>query len=367
MARQTTLSRATSAASRKIEKRIRAELESGRLAVADVLRSERELATEYGVSRRTVRRALRQLVKGGWLVAKPRGGYQVAASPAAANGTGPVAFVHGSPGMPWEWSDFNMALWNGFQTVGSELARNMLVISIADRKPAELVESLKVQGASGAIIDSDYLEITDAMLDAGMSVVQVDARHPRTVSVMQDNFTGALAATRRLIEKGCRRIAFAGSEFPGNPNHLHLEERLGGYLSALNGAGLDIRPEWQVLGRPVEPAIERLVEIAGGKDGPDGAVILWPEHLEGLGKALSAGRLDIETVVWWGCVPERRDKWRAGFPGLPVPEGMEWKADDLARMAFARFEEQLRGARAALGRGLVPVSLVPGEVKERQS
>jgi DNA-binding LacI/PurR family transcriptional regulator len=363
MGRQKTLARKTTADSRKIVERIRAELEAGKLDVSDVLRSERELAEEHRVSRRTVRRALKQLVEDGWLVAKPRGGYLVTTAPGVMNGKGPVAFVHGSPGMPWEWSDFNMALWNGFQSVGSQLAQNMLVISIADRQPEELARSLKAQGACGAIVDSDHLEITDAILEAGIPAVQVDALHAKAPSVMQDNFAGALAATRQLIKKGCRRIAFLGCEFPQNPNHLHLEERLGGYLSALARSDIEARPQWQVLGRPVNGAVDRLVELADEQGGPDAAVVLWPELLPGLGAALSCGKLKIPVVVWWGCIPERREKWRKNFPDLAVPDGIAWGAEDLARMAFARLEVMRKSRELNLGRSLVPARLLPGEEK----
>jgi hypothetical protein len=363
MARQKTLARKTTADSRRILERIRTELEGGSLGVSDVLRSERQLAAEYGVSRRTVRRALKQLVEDGWLVARPRGGYEVTSAPAPANGGGPVAFVHGTPGLPWEWTEFNMALWNGFQTVGNQLAQNMLVISIADRKPEELVRSLQAQGVAGAIVDSDYLAITDAILDGGIPAVHVDHRHERTASVMQDNFGGAFAATQHLIEKGSKRIAFLGCEFPNNPNHLHLEERLGGYLSALKRSSLEMRGEWQILGRPVQGAVDRLVDLAAGEGGPAAAVVLWPELLPELGAARSAGKLELPIVVWWGCIPARREKWRADFPQLSVPDGINWSSEDLARMAFARLEVMRKSSELNQGRSLVPARLVPGEEK----
>lgn len=359
------LTRATSAASREIEGRIRAQLEGGRLQMADVLRSERELAAEHGVSRRTVRKALQQLVADGYLVSKPRGGYAVAATvrpePKQVDEEGLIAFVHGTPGMPWEWSEFNVALWNGFQQCAGRDGRSILAISIANRTPAELVRSLKAQGVAGAIVDSDFLEITDAIFEAGMGVVHVDAVHAQAPSITQDNFRGAFSATRHLIEKGCKRIAFLGCDFSPNPNRMHLEERMGGYLSALTEAKFEVNPEWQILGHPVEPAVERLVELSVRKGGPDGVVVFWAELLDDLGAALECGRLDLETVVWWGCVPERRTRWAAQHPTLKVPTGLAWSADEMARAAFLRMKDQLEGSRGFASRTSVPVRLVPGE------
>jgi DNA-binding LacI/PurR family transcriptional regulator len=355
-----TLARKTSAQGRQIESRIRAELEAGRLGVAEVLRSERELAAEFGVGRRTVRRALQQLVAGGYLVSRPRGGYAVASKPSAPPPTGTVAFVQGSRGTPWEWTEFNLAVWNGFQKAAAEAGRTTLAISIAGRAPAEMARALREQGVAGAVVDTDDPAIVDALIEAGLAAVPVDSAHPRVASVTQDNFSGASEAVRLLAGRGRRRIAFLGCDYSPNPNRLHLEERLGGYLAALDRLGLEARPEWRILGRPVEPAVEKLSRACAQADGPDGAVVLWPDLLEGLGRALAAGTVRTDVVVWWGCVPERRERWRAQFPSVPVPDGLAWSAEEMARLALARMAERLEGAHPAPGRTLCPVRLVPG-------
>jgi DNA-binding LacI/PurR family transcriptional regulator len=356
-----TLARRTSTQGRAIEARIRAELEGGRLGVAEVLRSERELAAEFDCSRRTVRRALQQLVASGYLVSRPRGGYAVASKPSAPHPAGTVAFVQGSRGTPWEWSEFNLAVWNGFQRAAAEAGRTTLAISIAGRAPAEMGRALVEQGVAGAVVDTDDPAVVDALLEAGLAAVPVDSAHPRVPSVTQDNFTAAFEAVRCLAGRGRRRVAFLGCDFSPNPNRLHLQERLGGYLAALDRLGLESRPEWRVLGRPVAPAVEQLVRACARPDGPDAAVVLWPDLLEGLGRAMAAGALRIDAVVWWGCVPERRERWRSQFPSLPVPDGLAWSAEEMARLALARMAEQLEGGRAVPGRTLCPARLVAGE------
>jgi len=184
----------------------------------------------------------------------------------------------------------------------------------------------------------------------------------RVPSVTQDNFGGAMQAAGRLIERGRRRLAFLGCDFSPNPNRVHLDERTGGYLAALRRAGLEGRPEWHILGHPVEGAVARLVELAGAPDGPDGAVVLWPQLLDDLGEALAAGRLRLDVVVWWGCdVARQRDGWRERFPGVPVPDGMEWSADDVARLALMHLNERIKNPRAGGSRALAPVRLIPGD------
>lgn len=61
----------------------------------------------------------------------------------------------------------------------------------------------------------------------------------RLVSVDQDNFAGALCATRHLLELGHTRIAFIA----GPEDHPDAAERLRGYRQALHDAGVEAAPE----------------------------------------------------------------------------------------------------------------------------
>ncbi|MHC4916056.1 MAG: GntR family transcriptional regulator [Planctomycetota bacterium] len=360
MAARKVLVRKTVKDSRRIEKLIRTELESGRLAVSDVIRSERELAAEHGVSRRTVRRALKQLVGEGYLAARPRGGYEVTSSPPPAGG-GPVAFVQGTRAAPWEWSDFNVSLWNGFQEAGRDLPGGILVVSLGERSGEQLAASLCEQGVSGAIVDSDLPETTDALIDAGLPVVRVDGIHNRAPSITQDNFGAAFKAVEHLAAGGARSIAFAGCDFAPNPNVVHLNERLGGYLAALRRLELEVKPEWQILGKPGPDLIAGLAKLGASPGGPDAALLLWPELLEPLGAALSSGELSIPVVTWWGCAPERRSAWRTRFPDVRIPGGISWSASEMAGAALARLFELTSGKANAPLRTLVPVRLVTTE------
>ncbi len=315
--------------------------------MSDVIRSERELAAEYGVSRRTVRRALQRLVSEGYLAARPRGGYRVASAPRTGSSAGPVAFVQGTRAAPWDWSDFNVSLWNGFQEAGGDLPGGMLVVSLGERSAAELASSLRGQGISGAIVDSDLPETTDALIDAGLPVVRVDGVHDRAPSITQDNFGAAFTAVEHLASRGARRIAFAGCDFAPNPNVVHLNERLGGYLAALRRLDLEVRTDWQIFGKPGPDLLKRLAGLTGSSGGPDAALLLWPELLEPLGAALRSAELNVPVVTWWGCTPERRDAWATRFTGVPVPPGICWSASEMARAALTRLAELNSGRPTA--------------------
>ncbi len=81
----------------------------------------------------------------------------------------------------------------------------------------------------------------DQVLQEGMPAVLVDTdtRQPLVHSIMPDYVGGAYDATRYLIDKGHRRIAF----IQGSMKYRSLVERFHGYVSALVDAGLPIDPE----------------------------------------------------------------------------------------------------------------------------
>jgi DNA-binding LacI/PurR family transcriptional regulator len=332
------------------------------VGVKEVLRSERELARQYGVARTTVRRALRRLVADGYLVSQPRQGYEAAGETAASAGA-LMAFVHDSPRGPWAWSDFQMHFWNDFQRAAGEAGRYLVAVGVEGRRPAELAAQLGSLGVRGAIVDSDDPSLAEGLRKAGLPLVLVDAAFSGFCAVTQDNFAGAHRATAHLIAKGHRRIAWLGFDPKPLGSRIHFTERLGGYLAAMGDAGLEAPRDLRIAGKTAAPeegaaALRALFE---GQDVPEAAVVLWPEFLQAVGVALSGLNRTPELAVWWGCLPGARQRWRDAFSTLPVPAGVEWSFAELARMAFLKLDEQIRTGLPSAGRWLVPARLIPAE------
>lgn len=341
---------------------IRRLLESGKVGVREVLRSERELAGQYGVARTTVRRALRRLVGDGYLVSQPRQGYEVAGEASESRGA-LIAFVHDNPHGPWEWTDFQMHFWNDFQKAAGEAGRCLLAVGTEKRTPAEMARHLVALGVRGVVLDSDDPALATGLRAAGLPLVLVDSAFGGFCAVTQDNFSGAHGATAHLISKGHRKIAWLGFDPGPLPNRIHFTERLGGYLAAMGDAGLDTPRDFRIVGKLSAPedAAAELRALFERKDGPEAAVVLWPEFLAAVGVALSGLERSPELAVWWGCLPGARGRWREAFPTLPVPAGVEWSFAELARMAFLKLDEQIRTGLPSAGRWLVPTKLVAGE------
>jgi DNA-binding LacI/PurR family transcriptional regulator len=338
----------------------RSVVDSGRRP-SDVVLSERKLAEVHGVSRTTVRRALRKLTDAGWLASLPRRGYRVRARADESAPGASVALVRTRTGTPGEWSAFQARMVGGFQTVAAAAGRDLLLVGRENAVPRTLARQLLDQGVCGAIVDCDDPEFAAELHRAGLPSVLIDSAGPAVESVTQDNFGGALLAVRHLLGRGHERIACVTYEALPGSELVHADERLGGYLAAMSRAGARLRPEWIFESRPGNLPGRRLAAACGRPDGPTAAVILWSEALDDVAGALGAADLEVELCAWWGGIPEAREGWNSRHPGLPVPAGVVWSTADLCRLALERLEAIRENPGAAPRRTLVPLTLLPGE------
>ena len=143
--------------------------------------------------------------------------------------------------------DFNVALFARIASTVAECARDrgvQVVISTFGTGGAEppAVEALTSRNVGGMIVveggaGAEYL----AGIARDQPTVVVDAARPHATvdTVTVDNHGGALAATKRLVERGHSRIAFVGSTTRAKTVHRRYE----GYAQALTEAGLPVDPD----------------------------------------------------------------------------------------------------------------------------
>ncbi|WP_159586093.1 LacI family DNA-binding transcriptional regulator [Chelativorans xinjiangense] len=106
-------------------------------------------------------------------------------------------------------------------------------------RQGEVLKSLMEQGVAGLIVSPAHGTSPDAfehVRSAGIPVIFTMRRlsGSRIPVVVPDNPRGAFLATRHLIGKGHRRIAFLG----GFPDMVVYHERVGGYREALAAHGI---------------------------------------------------------------------------------------------------------------------------------
>lgn len=85
-------------------------------------------------------------------------------------------------------------------------------------------------------------------------------------SVVIDDYAGAFAATKHLIEQGCRRIAHIGGQ-----QHVSIfNQRLKGYIDALNVHGISVNDDAIVYGKvSIESGRECMQQLLGLSKPPD--------------------------------------------------------------------------------------------------
>jgi len=90
----------------------------------------------------------------------------------------------------------------------------------------------------------ENVSLVRSLMDSGMVIVQVERYLPdiRGDFVGSDNRATAYDCTRRLLEKGHRRVGCIMTTYAYSVN----DERYTGYLGALQEAGIEPRPEWML-------------------------------------------------------------------------------------------------------------------------
>ena len=322
--------------------------------------SERKLAEAHGVSRTTVRRALGRLVAQGRLISVPRRGYQLV-RPRVELKTGVVALIRRRVKLPKGGTGFQANLLNGLRKATAKTGRDLLLIGREDSDAANIVRHLRERSVIGAIMDCDDVALARGLRNGGIPVVLVDEADPERESVLQDNFGGAHLATGELIAKGHRRIACLLRRPLRKQWLVHYRERLGGYLAAMSEAGLPVHEQWLIGPLSGVTPGRALVEVSSEADGPTAAVVLWSELLTEVGAALRAAKRNVELNVWWGGAPQGRDAWRSAFPELPVPDGVAWNVDELARRALERLEDLCHEPNRAPARTQISVYAIRGD------
>ena len=228
-----------------IRDQIRRQIETGELKPGSRLKTELDMAAEYGVSAITVRRAMADLVAGGQVIRKRGAGTFVA--PAGAP----------EPENRENQRQIAMLLTQESYSVGS-LVRIMagaqktltrhgstMLIDWNSRNPkvsADSIRRMLNQGTDGFLIypydPVQNREEFQIMREAGKPYVLLDRRDAFMPSlyVGSNNFDGGMLATEALIGMGHRKICFCGHYF-----FLSSEaERYSGFRCAMHKAGIPL-------------------------------------------------------------------------------------------------------------------------------
>jgi len=319
---------------------IKGMLGDGGIASDSYLPPERDLATQNGVSRVTVRRALKRLVNEGLLEAIPSQGYRPVAARTKPPMSGPVAYVlaQAEPSAPWDLT--HEQILSAFNRLLLSSGRHALAIGCLGKSAERTMREIREAGCSGVVLDTSRNDFVEAAADCGLPCVIVDAyaEVPGVDVVIQDNFNGARQAVELLLSRGLRRPAWLGSV----RGTAHSRERFAGARSALCDAGLDFPPE--LIGEFEHGNAEEAEAVAGRllsrAEPPDAIVCMWLEAALGAARAVrtSDARRNGAEIVAWATEREYREVLAPEFLGGTVPAAVVWRPEEMARVALERLD-----------------------------
>ncbi len=259
-----------------IKSKIRRDIEQGIYTEGDKVPSELELAAEYRVGRAQSRQALRDLESEGYI--QRSRGRRSEVTP-MSNWPGRVLHSTGAGiaaiAVPTCQSLYCRRLVEGFsaRVAESDFQTISYNLSFDLASEVQFLSHLRRLGVSMVALwlqheSEETLALLRDLAQCRMPLVLVDhrARGLETDFVTTDNETLGYGLTRRLLEKGHRRIGFLQDFY----SLTSSEERHQGYLRALCGAGLEADPACSGMFDPgARPDSARMLEgIMARKEKP---------------------------------------------------------------------------------------------------
>ncbi|HET6381657.1 MAG TPA: GntR family transcriptional regulator [candidate division Zixibacteria bacterium] len=354
-------------AHRRIALELAAQIAEGRYPPGARLPAENELAASFGVSRGTLREALRSLRADGVVESVPgRGNFVKRGSPSRPDARRRlVGVVVPSVAQPYV-SDL-------IGVMEDELHRHGYALLVGSsgstrEQQAGRVHRILEEGASGLIVyPIDYepdLPLFEHLVAEGFPIVLID-RHLVGLTidaVLPDNTGGAYAAVSHLAELGHRRIAFVSTD---NLSTTSVAERLHGYRQALLDHGLTLDDDLILSDLPLTRRWPRDVET--GATGHASKIRRFlertrPSAVFALHDYLAAdvleaaGQLGLRVPAQLAIVAFDDDPPAAR---LPVPlTVVRQPRERIGRMAASVLVDRIQGRRTETARIVLPTELV---------
>jgi len=304
------------------------------------LPGERSLATQYGVSMKTVRRGLAALASEGVLAIESRKGYRVLPRDAKPmpDARAPLAFVFRrlrEKETPW----FYQRMLGEMQLAADRQGFALLGMNGCGHETAETIRRLKTARVGGVVLDADAGDLLPELQENGIPVVLADVgcEQGRTDSVMQDSFAGGFAAGQWLAQQGHKRVALLHHLFQDS---VHAIARYGGAAAGLAAAGIFL-PRQDLTQAKIhdEPdAYAKALKLLGSKARPRAILALWQGMGEALARAAAKKKLKIGydfDLVSWSTEEDYETHFVPLFPAGQTPAAIVWRVADMAERCIA--------------------------------
>lgn len=324
---------------------LEAKIARGAIPVGRYLPGERLLAEEYGVSGKTVRRALQSLADKRLIVSEKRKGHKVILRSTRQNRAkhAPWAFVF-SRILEDRTDEIYRRMLGELQLAADKCGQSLLGLNVGSRTPAEVVEHLHAAGVGGVVVDAEHDELLDLLQGNGMPVVMADVTDQDTGmdTVMQDSFSGGRLAAAWLAGRGHKQVAFIGHDLCGSK---HALERFGGAVAGLAEAGIGLSSDSLVVTPLHDPAeaLRRARRLLGRAHRPTACLALWQSIGESVVQAAVEQGLTIGCdldVVSWSTEEDYASHFVPKFSPGQVPATVVWRVADMAEMCIASLRQR---------------------------
>ncbi len=352
---------------RQIVDDIKSQIDSGSLAPGDQVAPNVELAKRYDVSLITIKKAVSELIREGFLYGRVGKGTFVAES---KNGNHQAA--RGTIGLVL--TDFqNPFFMQIAHHIESDIARygyNLLFSYSSNdfEREEHQIRHFQEIGVLGLIIASteytnhvpDIVRELHASRFPYVMISYVDDTAIHYVGT--DHERGAYLATEFLIQNGCNHLGYLGAE-KGNPLGAL---RRAGYLRVLSEHGIPANPDFEftfpVPREDFESGFAIGETFCRQTERPDGVFAFNDQSAFGFERALAAGCLKIpEDVALVGFDD-------VAFPAPPpVPlTTVHQPTDRIAKLALEKLNAQIEGASFEIRTILEPSLVVRASCGARQ-
>ncbi|MBQ9081998.1 MAG: GntR family transcriptional regulator [Clostridia bacterium] len=203
---------------------------------------ESQLCEQYGVQRSTVRKALDMLVQDGLIYKRPGRGSFVcpgkSAEPSAVN-QGTFLFVmNRSPNdILNNSSSYNAQLFFLMERLCRNHNYTLIYTGISEQE--DFGALISTHGAKGAFLVSTMPQhVIDTVQRLQVPALCLNHYCPQLLSILPDNHKAFQMMISRLAQLGHRKIAFVS----GPSYAVNAQERLQGFLAAMNECALEVDP-----------------------------------------------------------------------------------------------------------------------------
>lgn len=230
----------------QVKEALRASIERGELKQGEPLPGRVKLCEMFGTNRLTVDRAIRELVREGWLVAvKGKGTFVSHPSSRPTAATMTFAVVWSQRGISEQQNIYWGPLIRGIAQTTSELG---IQLQFREMNPAFYLDFFRESRVDGIVVLAPTVEDEIVLRElrkhrvpfVATSSVYEDRSLP---CVGIDNFSGVKQALEHLWSLGHRQIAFVDLDL----RQTDHQQRWDAFRQLMGDAGITIDPRWALL------------------------------------------------------------------------------------------------------------------------